>query len=342
MKILYGVQGTGNGHLTRSIAISEALKSHPDVELTFLVSGRPEEALPLPNLTWRSGLTFVANAGKIDIGQTLRANNIPRLIKDISDLETADYDLVVTDFEPVVAWASKIRGLKTIGISHQNAFRHAIPTCAGHLHAKAIMRCFAPASVEIGLHWHHFNQPILPPIIHLDPNQKPAQQHNKVTVYVPFEDQEKVIRLLRKVPEFEFYIYSPDLNDANEGNIHRRRTNRTTFSEDLMTSSGVICNTGFELISECLQLGIKVLTKPLAGQLEQLANGKALSELGYATVVPALFLPTVEKWLGCDKAVQVDYPRVHEHIASWLAEGASQPVPDLAEALWRGVKVRRI
>ncbi len=341
MRILYGVQGTGNGHLTRSIAIAEALQSYPELEIDFLVSGRAEEVLPLPNLTWRSGLTFVATAGKIDIGATIKVNNIPKLIRDIRQLDVRRYDLIVTDFEPIVAWASKLRGQQTVGISHQNAFRHSVPTSTGHLHAKAIMRYFAPATTEIGLHWHHFDQPILPPIVHFDGDQRPAPQHNKVTVYVPFEDQEKVIWLLRKVPEYEFYIYSPVLSDRDESSIHARRTNRTTFAEDLMTSSGVICNTGFELISECLQLGIKVLTKPLAGQLEQLANGKALSELGYATVSQELFLPTVEKWLTCGKAVQVNYPRVHRHIADWLAGGASQPVPELAENLWRSVCVTR-
>jgi uncharacterized protein (TIGR00661 family) len=341
MKILFGVQGTGNGHLTRAIALSEALKSYA-VDVDFLISGRPEEPMPFSNLQWRDGLTFVATAGMIDLGKTFKANNILKLVKDIANLRVDDYDLIVSDFEPIVAWAAKTRGHQTIGISHQNAFRHVVPTCNGHLHTKLMMRYFAPADREIGLHWHHFDQPILPPIIDLDLNNRPVQQHNKVTVYVPAEDQKKIIRLLTKIPEFEFYIYSPVLTDNDDGHIHTRKTNRTTFQHDLMSSKGVICNSGFELISECLQLGIKVLTKPLAGQLEQLANAAAVSELGYGTVSQELFLPTVEKWLDCGKSVQVTYPKVHEHLAAWLASGANQPASELAEELWRKVCVRKL
>ena len=44
MNILYGVQGTGNGHITRAIAITEAMAGHPDLNIDVLLSGRsPEE-----------------------------------------------------------------------------------------------------------------------------------------------------------------------------------------------------------------------------------------------------------------------------------------------------------
>ncbi|MDW2149941.1 glycosyltransferase family protein, partial [Vibrio sp. 378] len=42
MKILYGVQGTGNGHIARARAMSKAFESH-DVQVDFLFSGRAPE-----------------------------------------------------------------------------------------------------------------------------------------------------------------------------------------------------------------------------------------------------------------------------------------------------------
>ncbi|NMS31154.1 glycosyltransferase family protein, partial [Vibrio parahaemolyticus] len=42
MKILYGVQGTGNGHIARARAMSHAFKEH-DVEVDFLFSWRAPE-----------------------------------------------------------------------------------------------------------------------------------------------------------------------------------------------------------------------------------------------------------------------------------------------------------
>ncbi len=44
MKILYGVQGTGNGHITRARAMANALQER-DVDVQFLVSGRPKVKL---------------------------------------------------------------------------------------------------------------------------------------------------------------------------------------------------------------------------------------------------------------------------------------------------------
>ncbi len=38
MKILYGVQGTGNGHIARARAMSKAFESH-DVQVDFLFLG---------------------------------------------------------------------------------------------------------------------------------------------------------------------------------------------------------------------------------------------------------------------------------------------------------------
>ena len=40
MKILFGIQATGNGHISRSTEIYKLLKQHPDVEqLDVLISG---------------------------------------------------------------------------------------------------------------------------------------------------------------------------------------------------------------------------------------------------------------------------------------------------------------
>ena len=67
----------------------------------------------------------------------------------------------------------------------------------------------------------------------------------------------------------------------------RQKANIDGFKRDLATARGVICNTGFELISECLQWGKPVL-RPLAKQMEQLSNAAALEQLGYATTMEAL------------------------------------------------------
>ena len=57
MKILYGVQGTGNGHIARARAMSEAFKAH-EVQVDFLFSGRePDKYFSMEHLvTIRQGV----------------------------------------------------------------------------------------------------------------------------------------------------------------------------------------------------------------------------------------------------------------------------------------------
>ena len=54
------------------------------------------------------------------------------------------------------------------------------------------------------------------------------------------------------------------------------------FHAHLLDAEGVISNAGFELASECLHLGKKLLVKPLAGQFEQLSNALALQAMSRA------------------------------------------------------------
>ena len=68
MKILYGVQATGQGHISRARAMASALQQH-DVEVTWLFSGRSAERLfdmePFGDFEHRRGLTFATRAGNI-------------------------------------------------------------------------------------------------------------------------------------------------------------------------------------------------------------------------------------------------------------------------------------
>lgn len=68
MKILYGVQGTGNGHIARARAMAIAFKQK-NVDVDFLFSGRePGKYFSMEcfdDYQTRSGLTFVSENGKV-------------------------------------------------------------------------------------------------------------------------------------------------------------------------------------------------------------------------------------------------------------------------------------
>jgi len=338
MKILYGVQGTGNGHISRASAMLAAFKDYPELDITWLLSGRDKSrgCGDIDKFEWRAGFTFATENGRIDLLKTARCNNLYRFWRDISTLQLDDYDLLITDFEPVLAHAARKRGLPTVGLGHQYAFRYPIPLRGSNAFVKGLMDNFAPADRSVGLHWHHFDQPILPPIVDLTiPAELPPVQPDKVLVYLPFENLDEIQQMCSHWLDYEFHIYHPAAGLRDAGNLHLRPISRAGFKQDLLSSAKVITNSGFELISECLQLGKAILAKPVHGQMEQLSNAAALAELNYATVVDELQPQLIRNWLKADvRPVQITYPDVAAALAKWIAGGCKQSEAELAGALW--------
>lgn len=340
MKILYGVQATGNGHIARSRIMAKKLKAH-NVDVTFLFSGRPKEKLfdmeSFGDYMHRQGLTFVVENGKVNYLATAVNNNIAAFIYDLYSLSLDEFDLIITDFEPVTAWAAKLRRKPTIGIGHQYAFGKNTPKAGKNFIADVVMKYFAPAKKNMGLHWAPFDDTILPPII--DVNLVSKAEENKILVYLPFENQRKVTDLLKQFPNKHFIQYSPDVINFEDKNISLRTTCYAGFKKDLCSASGVISNSGFELISECLHLGLPVLVKPLQGQMEQEANALALEQLQYATVMRTLDYDIINNWLNVlpkeQKNVQQKTPDVAEDIVTWLLSSQKSSTQALAATLWQ-------
>ncbi|WP_439510209.1 MJ1255/VC2487 family glycosyltransferase [Marinimicrobium koreense] len=339
MKILYGVQGTGNGHTTRARIMARALKEE-GVEVDWVFSGRaPEDYFDMDTFgSYRCfrGLTFVTEHGRVNYPRTILSSHLRTLYRDIRSLDVSGYDLLINDFEPVTAWAARRAGLPSIGISHQCAFMHQIPKRGENLFVRAFMRQFAPVEHAIGLHWHHFNQPILPPLI--EPSQYPNECHAKeYLVYLPFAQPEDIVPQLRAFPDTRFYVYQPVPKPIDEGHIQIRPFSREGFQADLHRVEGVICSAGFELPSEAIQLGKKLLVQPVVGQMEQQSNAFALSQLGYGAVAQVLTEKAIGDWLAMPRARPVDYPNVAQALARWLLNDRKPAFAQLRDELWRQV-----
>lgn len=55
----------------------------------------------------RAGLSFATRQGRIAYLATVRESRPLRFLKDTLSLDTRPYDLVVSDYEPVTAWAAR-------------------------------------------------------------------------------------------------------------------------------------------------------------------------------------------------------------------------------------------
>jgi len=339
VKIFYGVQATGNGHITRARAMAPKLKK-AGIETTWLFTGRPWEQLfemdVFGDYQWRAGLTFATQAGHVQYLKTALENPLARFVRDVKNLDLSGYDLVVCDFEPVTAWAAKLQGIKTVGIGHQYAFCYDIPKAGSDFLGEKVLRHFAPVSVGLGVHWHHFHHPVLPPIIEPEMQAVPVCE-DKVIVYLPFEDVNQVIHLLKGFRNRQFYIYSPALpTQAHEhsDNVHVRQLSRAGFRKDFADASAVISNAGFELASEALQTGKKILVKPLRGQMEQSSNALALELLRLGQVMQSLDAASIEAWLEQSRAVLVQYPDSAQAVVDWLLQGNLRVEQSWIDGIW--------
>ncbi len=347
MRILYGVQGTGNGHISRARMMARHFQRR-GADVDFLFSGRAPQRYfdmePFGDYQLRTGLTFVTERGSICYRRTLLENRPLRFVSEVRRLDVSGYDLILTDFEPTVAWAGRLAKKNVVGFGHQYAFAHAgVPMAGISPLDGVIMRHFAPVSLGLGLHWAPFGAPILPPIINPDVQRAAvAGSEAPVLVYLPFEDQAEVTAVLSQLPQRHFLQYAPDLDDAECGNVSLRRTCLEGFKRDQQRAGAVICNAGFELISECLHLGLPVLAKPVRGQGEQRANAVALTQLGLAKAFDTLDAPVIAGWLAAPLTpTPQGYPDVAAAVVDWLLDGRSESLQSLSTRLWQPLHCER-
>lgn len=339
LKILYGVQGTGNGHITRARALAKHLKA-AGAEVDYLFSGRPAEQYYEMECfdSWRSlpGLTFAVDKGRIKPLATVFNSRPIRFLHDIRSLSLDDYDLVISDFEPVSAWAACTQKKESIGIGHQYAFDHDVPKQGDNLIARTIMNSFAPTRHRVGLHWYHFQQPILPPIVDVI-DETPTSDEQLILVYLPFEDQREIIELLSAFPDYQFLFYGKDVQQRFQiNNVTCKPPSRQGFQKDLLACGGVICNAGFELASEAISLGKKLLVKPVHGQMEQVSNALALEQLQLGMATRILRPHVLEEWFSYGSGQRIKYPDVAEALAQWIMAGdyGEQSLQELIHDLW--------
>lgn len=335
MRILYGVQGTGNGHLTRARSLGPWL-ANAGIKVDYLFSGRDRSKFFDMDLfgdyACRPGLSFVVHRGQIDVLKTLRGLRPFRLISDIRQLDVSGYDLVISDFEPITAWAARIHNKKCISMSHQSAFDYDVPKVKGYPTSRLLMKHFAPASIKVGFHYHHFNQPILPPL--LEEQTVEPSINTKVVVYMGFEELDDILNFLPPFNNYEFQVFARVKEKSEYGHIVVNPISHEVFHNHLRDAGGVISNAGFGLSSECLTMGKKLLIKPLHGQFEQLSNSLALQCLGWATIADKLDQELLGQWLKLPPRTPIEYPDVAQLLADWIVQSDSHDIHELADKVW--------
>lgn len=210
MKILYGIQGTGNGHLTRSIDIVAELRKRHRVDV--LISGEQFD-LPMPfKPEYRmKGLYFVfGKKGGIDLMETYKRIKTFRFLKEVRTFPVEKYDLVISDFEPVSAWSARLKGVRCIGLSNQAATLHPSapkPKSFDPL-GKAILEYYAPVDQSFGFHFKSLSDTIFTPVIRDEVRNIQVSVEDHFTVYLPAYNDERIIKALKKIDDVQWQVFT--------------------------------------------------------------------------------------------------------------------------------------
>lgn len=319
MKILYAIQATGNGHLSRAREIIPHLLQHGEVDL--LVSGNNADvSLPYIIKYKKHGLSFVnGKQGSIDYIKSVKQLKPIHFLKDILTFPVYDYDVVLNDFEPLSAWACKIRNKPCIAMSHQSAFLSKLTPRPQEKQAipELIFKNYAPSSDAIGLHFNEYDTFIKKPIIRTEVRNLDVTEKNHISVYLPAYHDDFLMKHFLNISDFEWHIFSKYCKTPYKVNhIKVLPIENNLFLKSLASSSGLITGGGFEGPAEAMFLNKKVMSIPILGQYEQLCNAISMKKMG-VTVVAKInrnFYNRVRGWLEYGNVIDVSFLNETESI----------------------------
>lgn len=325
MKLLYAIQGTGNGHLSRAIDVIPELKKYGSLDL-FVSGAQAEVVLPYPVKYKSKGLSFYfGKSGGINFLKTFQKNSSKDVIKEIKNFPVEKYDLVVNDFEPITAWACRRKEVKIVSLSHQAALlsKKAPRPKIVDPFGEWMLKNYAPVKKYVGFHFEEYDKNIFTPVIRQAIRQAKVKDHGHYTVYLPAYDDKKLVQRLLKLDKIKWHIFSKHTKRPyHVGRISVFPVSGADFIESVVSSSGVLCGAGFETPAEVLHMNKKLLVVPMKSQYEQHCNAAALKKLGVPVLkkVKKKSIKKIGQWLEEAKPLNLEFPDVAGDAVEYMFE----------------------
>ena len=139
------------------------------------------------------GLSFATQNGRVDYFNTYRQNSFKQFWSDVKALDLSTYDLILTDYEPVTAWAARAGTQAvywywaSVRIQKPSLYRSLV---SGSVKSINYFTC----SRWLGMHWQPLDN-CIPPIVREQQSEAELSERH-VLVYLPFENLEQVVDAL--------------------------------------------------------------------------------------------------------------------------------------------------
>lgn len=319
MKILYAIQGTGNGHLSRAKEILPALLKRAQVDV--LISGTQSEIkLPYNVKYVYNGISFYfGKNGGIDFLKTFKKNSIFKVFNEIIKCPVKKYDLVINDFEPISAWACILRGVKCISLSHQGTLytKNVPKPMHTDLIGRFIIKNYARCSNNYGFHFKKYNEKVYTPIIRTAIRLLKKTEKDHYTVYLPAYSDKRIIEVLSKIKGIKWKVFSKNTKKYyQKKNVYIKPINSKKFEKSLASCQGIICGAGFETPAEAIFLKKKLLVIPMKNQYEQHFNAAALEQLGVPIIksLKTKQIPKIKNWIESNYELNLEFPNETQQI----------------------------
>lgn len=316
MKILYALQCTGNGHIARAQEILPILKKYAEVDL--LVSGHQSQmALPQePTFRFQGISLLYDNEGGLSYAKTAFKNNFFQALKDIKKVPVENYDLVLNDFEPISAWACKLKkSKKIIGFSHQASMlspETPKPENKNFL-GEMVLKHYAPVKNKFGFHFEEYNPSIFKPVIRSSIRNLNPENKGFYMTYLPSYSDEFLIEKLGET-HVDWKVFSKTAKEVyTNGNVEIYPIDQKKYLKAFESCEGILCNAGFETPAEALFLKKKLFVIPIKNQYEQECNCVALEKMSVDSSRD-FNLRKIQEWIDSEKRIEVSYEDETEDI----------------------------
>jgi uncharacterized protein (TIGR00661 family) len=309
--ILYGVNGEGSGHASRSREVLAHLQSKGhQIHVASFDRGLKNLAADF-EVTEIYGLRLAYADNRVHYARTVLKNllSVPQAAKSVHQLNQLavemKIELVITDFEPVSCHVAHKLRVPVLSIDNQHcliygeiSYPHQYRKEAAA--AKMVTRMMTPRADAYFVTSFFTPRPknkrtfFFPPILRKEVLESAASEGESVVVYVTSPAAELAELLKRTRQQFVCYGFN---REGQDGNLRFEKPSQENFLKDLRAAKAVVANSGFSLISEALYLGKPYLAWPVKHQFEQVFNAYYIDKMGFGAYWDDLNKERVESFL---------------------------------------------
>ena len=318
MKILFGVQTEGNGHITQCIATKQYLQSQ-GIEVTTAFAAKKKRGLPKYftdefNVIDYNGFDFVFdNVGRVVIWKTIVKNTfeLPRLIvsfiKICVIIQKEKPDAIFNYYEPLVGLTALFfKNIKYVSFGHQYAMDSVIyPRINGYIVQKLFLsiinKITSIRAKIVALSYYEFNDTTMivsPPILRAESYSISDKKEDFVLVYLMNEDMlPQLISQAKKYPDINIQCFTKLTKQYDElPNLKLFNLDGKLFQEKMKVCKAVVCSGGFETSAEAIYQNKPLLMIPMPNHYEQHANCNDAYLNSYAIYSESIDLSKIPKY----------------------------------------------